>query len=132
MPPFEVHLDPLELDGNLVPEAIEPASCVEVAQGHLPALRARPYARSRPPSPRIQGSVARCWRSGARCASTSFPGWTPSRAGGQSSRAGCVLDALERLDRKPTAREDVADLVSAVDRSLQSRQPSAGLGEYCG
>jgi hypothetical protein len=43
-----------------------------------------------------------------------------------------VLDALERLDRKPTAREDVADLVSAVDRSLQSRQPSAGLGEYCG
>ena len=44
-------------------------------------------------------------------------------------RAGYLLDALERLDRKATAEDEVAALVSEVDRSVQARQPSAGLGE---
>ncbi len=44
-------------------------------------------------------------------------------------RAGYLLDALERLDGKPATREEIGAFVDAVDRSLQSRQPSAGLGE---
>ena len=44
-------------------------------------------------------------------------------------RSGYLLDALERLDGEPAAWEGIGVFVDAVDRSLQSRQPSAGLGE---
>ena len=44
-------------------------------------------------------------------------------------RAGYLLDALERLDGKPTPHAELEALVAGVDGSLQSRQPSAGLGE---
>jgi hypothetical protein len=44
-------------------------------------------------------------------------------------RAGYLLDALERLDVKAATREDVESFVQAVGGALQSRQPSAGLGE---
>jgi len=44
-------------------------------------------------------------------------------------RAGYLLDALERLDGKATAEDEVAALVSEVDRSVQARQPSDGLGD---
>ena len=44
-------------------------------------------------------------------------------------RAGYLLDALERLDGKPTAQSQVESFVSTVDRSEHARQPSAGLGE---
>jgi hypothetical protein len=44
-------------------------------------------------------------------------------------RAGYLLDALERLDRKSATRADLESFVAAVDGALQTRQPSAGLGE---
>jgi len=44
-------------------------------------------------------------------------------------RAGYLLDALERLDRKPTTRGLIEGLLGDADRAEQSRQPSAGLGE---
>jgi ARG/rhodanese/phosphatase superfamily protein len=44
-------------------------------------------------------------------------------------RAGYLLDALERLDGKPMAQAEIEAFVAGVDGSLQSRQPSAGLGE---
>jgi hypothetical protein len=44
-------------------------------------------------------------------------------------RAGYLLDALERLDGKPTPRAELDGFVDAIGSALQSRQPSAGLGE---
>jgi hypothetical protein len=44
-------------------------------------------------------------------------------------RAGYLLDALERLDAEPTTVEAVASFVRSVDTALESRRPSAGLGE---
>jgi hypothetical protein len=44
-------------------------------------------------------------------------------------RAGYLLDALERLDGKPTSTTDVAGFLTGVDSTLVTRQPSAGLGE---
>ena len=44
-------------------------------------------------------------------------------------RAGYLLDALERLDGKPTRGAEIDAFVSAVETSLSSRSPSAGLGE---
>ena len=44
-------------------------------------------------------------------------------------RAGYQLDALERLDGKPTPAGSVEAFVEAVGGALASRQPSAGLGE---
>jgi hypothetical protein len=44
-------------------------------------------------------------------------------------RAGYLLDALERLDREPTATEDIAAFADAVGEAHAGRQPSAGLGE---
>jgi hypothetical protein len=44
-------------------------------------------------------------------------------------RAGYLLDALERLDGPATPCGELEALVSGVDRSEWSRQPSAGLGE---
>ncbi|MBA3402245.1 MAG: hypothetical protein H0U05_09710 [Actinobacteria bacterium] len=44
-------------------------------------------------------------------------------------RAGYLLDALERLDAKPTSVHELEAFVRAVDGSLTTRQPSAGLGE---
>ena len=43
--------------------------------------------------------------------------------------AGYLLDALERLDGKPTSRGTVDELVAAVGRSEATRQPSVGLGD---
>lgn len=44
-------------------------------------------------------------------------------------RAGYLLDALDRLDREPTATTDVESFLDAVESALVARQPSAGLGE---
>jgi len=44
-------------------------------------------------------------------------------------RAGYLLDALERLDGKPTPRAEIDTFVSVIDSSLATRQPSAGVGE---
>ncbi len=44
-------------------------------------------------------------------------------------RAGYLLDALERLDGKSTARGEIEGLLADVGRAELSRQPSAGLGE---
>jgi hypothetical protein len=44
-------------------------------------------------------------------------------------RRGYMLDALERLDGKPTSVEEIRSFVEAVDHSVESRQPSVGLGE---
>jgi hypothetical protein len=44
-------------------------------------------------------------------------------------RAGYLLDALERLDGKPTPREDVGVFLDAIGGAHTTRQPSAGLGE---
>ena len=44
-------------------------------------------------------------------------------------RAGYLLDALERLDGKPSTASAVEAFVGAIDGSLVTRQPSAGLGE---
>jgi hypothetical protein len=44
-------------------------------------------------------------------------------------RAGYLLDALERLDGKPTSGAQVEGFVADTDRADQARQPSAGLGE---
>ena len=44
-------------------------------------------------------------------------------------RAGYLLDAVERLDGKPTAREAVDAFVGSIGAALTTRQPSAGLGE---
>ncbi|MGH3077654.1 MAG: ARPP-1 family domain-containing protein [Gaiellaceae bacterium] len=44
-------------------------------------------------------------------------------------RAGYLLDALERLDGKPTPRESTKAFVDAIGGALTTRQPSAGLGE---
>jgi len=44
-------------------------------------------------------------------------------------RAGYLLDALERLEGKPSSASAVEAFVGAIDGSLVTRQPSAGLGE---
>lgn len=44
-------------------------------------------------------------------------------------RAGYLLDALERLDGRPTSAVEVEALIERVDGLLATRQPSAGLGE---
>jgi hypothetical protein len=44
-------------------------------------------------------------------------------------RAGYLLDALERLDGKPTPRGDLGGFVSRVGEAEWTRGPSAGLGE---
>ena len=44
-------------------------------------------------------------------------------------RAGYLLDAVERLDGKPSAREEIDAFVASIGGALTSRQPSAGLGE---
>jgi hypothetical protein len=44
-------------------------------------------------------------------------------------RAGYLLDALERLDGAAATVAATGELVGAVERSLSTRQPSAGLGE---
>jgi hypothetical protein len=44
-------------------------------------------------------------------------------------RAGYLLDALERLDGEPAAREEVEAFVVAATGSLATRRPSAGLGD---
>ena len=44
-------------------------------------------------------------------------------------RAGYLLDALERLDGKPTPFAVVPTFLSWVDRADAARQPSIGLGE---
>jgi hypothetical protein len=44
-------------------------------------------------------------------------------------RAGYLLDALERLDGKPTESESVKAFVGAIGSALTTRGPSAGLGE---
>ena len=44
-------------------------------------------------------------------------------------RAGYLLDALERLDGKPTASSQIENFVATIEGSLLTRQPSAGLGE---
>jgi hypothetical protein len=44
-------------------------------------------------------------------------------------RAGYLLDALERLDGRPTARSRVEQFLAHVDRADHARQPSAGLGD---
>ena len=44
-------------------------------------------------------------------------------------RAGYLLDALERLDGKPTPFAVVPTFLAWVDGAERSRQPSAGLGE---
>lgn len=44
-------------------------------------------------------------------------------------RAGYLLDALERLDGEPTPTAQVEAFLEALERSLCSRRPSAGLGE---
>jgi hypothetical protein len=44
-------------------------------------------------------------------------------------RAGYLLDALERLDGKPTPRDDGSAFLDAIGSTLTTRQPSAGLGE---
>jgi hypothetical protein len=44
-------------------------------------------------------------------------------------RAGYLLDALERLDAKPSSREAIDAFLGTVGASLTTRQPSAGLGE---
>jgi hypothetical protein len=44
-------------------------------------------------------------------------------------RAGYLLDALERLDGKPTTVTELEAFVADVGHSLVSRQPSVGLGE---
>ncbi len=44
-------------------------------------------------------------------------------------RAGYLLDALERLDGKSTARGEIEGLLADVGRAELSRQPSAGIGE---
>jgi hypothetical protein len=42
---------------------------------------------------------------------------------------GYLLDALERLDRKPASREGLAAFVASAARAPQHRSPSAGLGQ---
>ncbi len=44
-------------------------------------------------------------------------------------RAGYLLDALERLDRKPGRAEEFGRLLADTAHAERSRQPSAGLGE---
>ena len=44
-------------------------------------------------------------------------------------RSGYLLDALEHLDREPTAVTEIEAFVADVDHSSVSRQPSVGLGE---
>ena len=44
-------------------------------------------------------------------------------------RAGYLLDALERLDRRPTSVERISAFVAEVDEARVTRGPSAGLGE---
>ena len=44
-------------------------------------------------------------------------------------RAGYLLDALERLDGKPTRADATDGFVQDVAGALTTRQPSAGLGE---
>jgi hypothetical protein len=44
-------------------------------------------------------------------------------------RAGYLLDALERLDGKPTATQSLRAFVETVGAALTTRAPSAGLGE---
>jgi hypothetical protein len=44
-------------------------------------------------------------------------------------RAGYLLDALERLDGKPTATQSMRAFVEMVGAALTTRAPSAGLGE---
>ena len=44
-------------------------------------------------------------------------------------RAGYLLDALERIDGKPTQSSEVDAFLGSIEASLVSRQPSAGLGE---
>ena len=43
--------------------------------------------------------------------------------------AGYLLDAVERLDGKPSAREEIDAFVASISGAVTSRQPSAGLGE---
>jgi hypothetical protein len=44
-------------------------------------------------------------------------------------RAGCLLDALERLDGKPTPFAVVPTFLHWVSTAEHARQPSVGLGE---
>ena len=44
-------------------------------------------------------------------------------------RGGYLLDALERLDKKPTRQSQVEVFLATVEHSEYARQPSAGLGE---
>jgi len=44
-------------------------------------------------------------------------------------RAGYLLDALERLDRRPTPVERVSQFVDAVGEARTTRGASAGLGD---
>ena len=44
-------------------------------------------------------------------------------------RAGYLLDALERLDRKPAAPTRPAELLAAVGSAARAKRPSPGLGE---
>jgi hypothetical protein len=44
-------------------------------------------------------------------------------------RAGYLLDAIERLDGKPTPYGEIERLLGDASRAAESRQPSAGLGE---
>ena len=44
-------------------------------------------------------------------------------------RAGYLLDAVERLDGKPSGRDAVVAFVGSIGAALTTRQPSAGLGD---
>jgi len=44
-------------------------------------------------------------------------------------RAGYLLDALERLDRKPASADSLTGFVQSVSAATHARQASAGLGE---
>jgi hypothetical protein len=44
-------------------------------------------------------------------------------------RAGYLLDALERLNRKPTSSSVVQSFVRTVGQAEATRQPSVGLGQ---
>jgi len=44
-------------------------------------------------------------------------------------RAGYLIDALERIDGKPTPKSEIERLLADVGRAEMSWQPSAGLGQ---
>src|SRR5688572_31005408 len=44
-------------------------------------------------------------------------------------RAGYLLDALERLDRKPTRQDRLTGFVESIGAATRARRRSAGLGE---